>query len=143
MKIKISVKEQLVDFMLKNGNSFRYTDMIKAVLKISTGKEYDWRTDRGYYADNFYTGSGLGYMVNGSGDCGVYKGEDNRWHAKYYTKEEKLSYKLKSILRNFQYAINGINHTYKSQEMFFERNYKLSEKRDQVEKAILKAYRNL
>ena len=31
---KVTVKKQIVDFMIANGNEFRYTDVIKKVLKI-------------------------------------------------------------------------------------------------------------
>lgn len=90
---KLSVKKQLVDFMIENGNDFRYTDMIKAVLRICRGKNYvyDRRHDRGFYATNFSSGSN-GYMVNGGGDCGVYKNEHGRWSAKYYTKQDKINF---------------------------------------------------
>lgn len=88
---EVSVKKQLVDFMIANGNDFRYTDMIKATLKICRGKNYVYtRQDRGFYGTNFSKGSN-GYMVNGGGDCGVYKNEQGRWSAKYYTKEDKIN----------------------------------------------------
>jgi hypothetical protein len=92
---KISVKKQLVDFMIANGNDFRYTDMIKTTLKICRGKNYVYNReyDRGFYATNFSKGSN-GYIVNGGGDCGVYKNANGKWSAKYYTKAEKINYIL-------------------------------------------------
>lgn len=79
--------------MIENGNDFTYTEMIKALLKISKGDSfvYDYRKHRGFYSDNFYIRytdpqktKFNGYMVNGRGTCGVYKNENNRWSAKYY-----------------------------------------------------------
>jgi hypothetical protein len=88
---KITVKKQLIDFMIANGNDFRYTDMIKATLRICRGKNYVYtRADRGFYGTNFC--SAQGYMINGGGDCGVYKNENGRWSAKYYTREDKVNY---------------------------------------------------
>jgi len=91
---KLSVKQQLVDIMIENGNDFRYTDMIKALLRICRGKDYVYNReyDRGFYATNFSSGYTRGYMVNGGGDCGVYKNEQGRWSAKYYTKADKINY---------------------------------------------------
>ena len=89
---KVSVKKQLVDFMLANGNDFRYTDVIKTLLKICRGKNYVYtREDRGFYATNMSSGSN-GYLVNGGGDCGLYKNENGKWSAKYYTKKDKINY---------------------------------------------------
>jgi hypothetical protein len=89
---KITVKKQLVDFMIANGNDFRYTDMIKAILRICRGKNYLYtRADRGFYATNL-SSSNNGYLVNGGGDCGLYKNENGRWSAKYYTREDKVNY---------------------------------------------------
>jgi hypothetical protein len=89
---KITVKKQLVDFMIANGNDFRYTDMIKATLRICRGKNYVYtRADRGFYATNFSSGAN-GYIVNGGGDCGVYKNENGKWSAKYYTRKDKINY---------------------------------------------------
>lgn len=91
---KITVKKQIVDFMIANGNDFRYTDMIKALLRICKGKNYVYKReyDRGFYATNLSKGYRSGYLVNGGGDCGVYKNEHGRWSAKYYTKEDKINY---------------------------------------------------
>jgi hypothetical protein len=53
--------------------------------------------DRGYYATNLtlsisiYGPSRQGYLVNGAGDCGLYKNENGRWSAKYFTEEEMLN----------------------------------------------------
>jgi len=89
---KITVKKQLVDFIIANGNDFRYTDMIKIILRICRGKNYVYtRSDRGFYATNL-SSSNNGYLVNGGGDCGVYKNENGRWSAKYYTREDKVNY---------------------------------------------------
>jgi hypothetical protein len=94
---KVTVKKQLVDFMITNGNDFTYTDVIKATLRICKGDDhkYDWRVDRGFYATNF---SVRGYMVNGGGTCGVYKKPNGKWSAKYYTPEEIFEYKIKRII---------------------------------------------
>lgn len=106
---KKTIKQKLVDRMIANGNDFTYTDMIKTLLKIQYGedREYDWRSpDRGYYSDNFNRTHG--YMTRGCGDCGVYKKENGRWSAKYYTKKEKLDYILREDLRNFQNDVINI-----------------------------------
>lgn len=93
---KIILKKQLVDFMIANGNDFRYTDVIKAILRINKGKDYVYtRDNRGYYATNLSTGYCNGYLVRGCGDCGLYKNEHERWSAKYYTKEDKINYIIK------------------------------------------------
>jgi hypothetical protein len=95
-----TVKQKLVDYMIANGNKFTYTEMIKALLKLQSGgrHEYNWRRDRGYFATNF---GEYGYMSNGSGDCGVFKGEDGKWSAKYYTEQEKLQYKMDKLFNMF------------------------------------------
>lgn len=108
---KMTAKQKLVNYMLVNGNSFTYTEMIKALLKIQRGHDYvyDWKTDRGYYATNF---SDYGYMTMGCGDCGVYKDTDGKWKAKYYTKEEKRRYKAKNIVASLSSDIRFITSTY-------------------------------
>jgi hypothetical protein len=95
---KITVKKQLIDFMIANGNDFRYTDVVKTILRINRGKDYVYtREDRGYYATNLcihaspYSYKTGGYLVNGGGDCGLYKNESGRWSAKYFTKDEMLT----------------------------------------------------
>jgi hypothetical protein len=91
---QVSVKKQLVDFMLANGNDFRYTDVIKTILRINRGKnyKYDPETDRGYFATNLCKSTN-GYLVNGAGDCGLYKNANGRWSAKYWSAEDKAQYK--------------------------------------------------
>ncbi len=93
---KVTVKKQIVDFMIANGNDFRYTDMIKALLRICKGKNYVYNReyDRGFYATNLSKGYRSGYLVNGGGECGLYKNEHGRWSAKYYTKADKINYIL-------------------------------------------------
>jgi hypothetical protein len=95
---KITVKKQLVDFMIANGNDFRYTDVVKAILRINRGKDYVYtREDRGYYATNLcihaspYSYKTGGYLVNGGGDCGLYKNASGRWSARYFTKDEMIT----------------------------------------------------
>ena len=92
---KISRKKSLVDYMIENGNNFRYTDMIKYLVKICRKKEYEWQYDRGFYAANF---GFTGYMTRGCGTCGVYKNPTGKWSAKYYTEEEITLYKIKSLV---------------------------------------------
>ena len=81
-----TIKEKLVQHMIENGNDFTYTEMIKEVLRISKGHNYEYNhksRDRGFYATNFSKRFN-GYMVNGKGTCGVYKNENGRWNAIYY-----------------------------------------------------------
>jgi len=104
---KITVKKQLVDFMITNGNDFRYTEMIKATLRICRGKNYVYtRADRGFYGTNFCSDNG--YMVNGGGDCGVYKNAQGRWSAKYFTQDDMLinaiTRQVTKLVRQTQYA---------------------------------------
>lgn len=111
---KISVKKQLVDFMVSNGNDFRYTDMIKATLRICRGKNYVYtRDDRGFYATNFSKGSN-GYMINGGGDCGVYKNEHGRWSAKFYTKEDKINFVISRQINILTSAVSKERYVYDS-----------------------------
>jgi hypothetical protein len=145
---KISVKKQLVDFMIANGNDFRYTDMIKATLRICKGKNYEYRReyDRGFYATNFSSGSTHGYMVNGGGDCGVYKNENGRWSAKYYTKSDKVNYFVNrqiNMLSNlvsmerYRYDINmnKISEIERGTRDYSERfNYYISQYRNNVDR---------
>jgi hypothetical protein len=93
---KVSVKKQLVDFMLANGNDFRYTDVIKTILRINKGRyyQYDPETDRGYFATNMCrTTRSNGYLVSGAGVCGLYKNSNGRWSAKYWSDNDKAQYK--------------------------------------------------
>ena len=142
---KISVKKQLVDIMIANGNDFRYTDVIKTLLKICRGKNYVYtRDDRGFYGTNMCRHSN-GYLVNGGGDCGLYKNESGRWSAKYYTKSDKVNYVLNrqiNILSNlvskerYLYDSNIRNLSdYKSGTKEFSQrfNYYLSQYRNNVE----------
>ena len=114
---KITVKKQLVDFMIANGNDFRYTDMIKATLRICRGKNYVYtRADRGFYGTNFCSDNG--YMVNGGGDCGVYKNANGRWSAKYFTKEEKI---INAITRQVTKLIRQTQNAGFTYRSFFNR----------------------
>ena len=84
--MKKTVKEKLVDHMLENGNTFTYTSMIKKILKIVKGPDYEYNyksADRGFYATNFVL-KWNGYMVNGRGSCGVFKNPSGLWSARYY-----------------------------------------------------------
>jgi hypothetical protein len=92
---KISRKNSLVDHMIENGNNFRYSDMIKYLVKICREKEYEWQYDRGFYAYNF---GPYGYMTKGCGTCGVYKNPTGKWSAKYYTGEEMIYYKIEQFV---------------------------------------------
>jgi hypothetical protein len=81
-----TIKKRLVDHMMENGNDFRYTDMIKYILKLNKGKDYVYNSnspDRGYFATNFVK-KWNGYMVNGKGPCGVYKNDNGRYSGIYY-----------------------------------------------------------
>jgi hypothetical protein len=120
---KVSVKKQLVDFMIANGNDFRYTDMIKATLKICKGKNYVYNReyDRGFYATNFSI-PGNGYMVNGGGDCGLYKNENGRWSAKYYTKSDKIDHILSRQINVLSALVSKERYIYDN-----NMNYKLSD----------------
>lgn len=129
---KITVKKQLVDFMIANGNDFRYTDVVKTILRINRGKDYVYtREDRGYYATNLcihssryssYANKTGGYLVNGSGDCGLYKNANGRWSAKYFTKDEmitnaisnqiaKLVKQMKSAEFKYRDRYNRVEHS--------------------------------
>jgi hypothetical protein len=92
---KINRKKSLVDYMIENGNNFKYTDMIKYLVKVCREKEYEWQYDRGFYAANF---SYNGYITRGCGTCGVYKNPTGKWSAKYYTEEEMMSYKIERLI---------------------------------------------
>ena len=111
---KITVKKQLVDFMIANGNDFRYTDMIKAILRICRGKNYAYtRADRGFYATNLSNGNN-GYLVNGGGECGVYKNEHGKWSAKYYTREDKVNYIVERQINILSNLVSTERYRYES-----------------------------
>jgi len=98
--MKKTNKQMLVDHMLENGNDFRYTDMVKFVLKLNKGENYEYtREDRGYYSTNFSFAHD-GYMVNGSGKCGIYKNSNGRWSAKYWTAKDKIAIHSKKIMNS-------------------------------------------
>lgn len=83
---KKTVKEKLIDYMLENGNSFTYTEMIKQLLKIVKGDTYEYNynsADRGW-CSSYFNERWNGYMINGKGSCGVYKNENGKYSAKYY-----------------------------------------------------------
>ncbi len=145
---KVTVKKQIVDFMIANGNDFRYTDVIKALLRICKGKNYVYNReyDRGFYATNLSSGYSRGYLVNGGGDCGLYKNEQGRWSAKYYTKADKINYILErqinvlsSLVSKERYVYdnnmnklsNYQNGTKEYSELF---NYHFSEYRNNVDR---------
>jgi hypothetical protein len=92
---KISRKKSLVDYMIENGNNFRYSDMIKYLVKVCRDKDYEWQYDRGFYSANF---SYNGYMTRGCGTCGVYKNPTGKWSAKYYTEDEIMLYKIEQFV---------------------------------------------
>lgn len=142
---KISVKKQLVDIMIANGNDFRYTDVIKTLLKICRGTNYVYtRDDRGFYGTNMCTHSN-GYLVNGGGDCGLYKNESGRWSAKYYAKSDKVNYVINrqiNVLSNlvsmerYRYDMNMnkiSDYTRGTKEYSQLFNYYISEYRNNVE----------
>lgn len=158
---KITVKKQLVDFMIANGNDFRYTDMIKAILRINKGKDYIYtRENRGYYATNLSAGYCNGYLVSGCGDCGVYKNEKGRWSAKYYTKKDKVNYVIErhinalsaKVLKERSEYDNNMNkilklpvsqhrsdiHNYYSNEYRATIDSSKKEAQNKISKAILK-----
>jgi hypothetical protein len=152
---KISVKKQLVDIMIANGNDFRYTDVIKTLLKICRGKNYVYtREDRGFYGTNMCVHSN-GYLVNGGGDCGLYKNENGRWSAKYYTKTDKLNYVINRQINvlsalvskeRYHYDVNmnrisdNTRGTKEYSELF---NYYLSQYRNNVEKYKSEAQKSI
>jgi hypothetical protein len=108
-KIKVmnkqTVKQQLVDRMLRNGNDFTYTEVIKTILKIRRGEDYEYtRDDRGHYSTNMSPYHN-GYLVNGGGKCGLYKNANGRWSAKYWTIEDKIKIKAVNLLRIFSNQI--------------------------------------
>jgi hypothetical protein len=143
---KLSVKKQIVDFMIANGNDFRYTDVIKTLLKICRGKNYVYtRDDRGFYGTNMCRHSN-GYLVNGGGDCGLFKNENGRWSAKYYTKSDKVNYIVDrqiNVLSNlvskerYQYDVNMnkiSDYTRGTKEYSELFNYYISQYRNNVDR---------
>jgi len=100
---KLTVKKQLVDMMIAAGNpGFKYTDVIKTVLKINFGRnrKYDHKIDRGYYACAI---SGINnYFMNGSGECGLYK-QDGKYYAKYFTAAERKLRAYNHLQRKINY----------------------------------------
>ena len=111
--MKKSNKQKLVEYMIANGNNFRYTDMIKQMLKIVKGQNYEYdynSSDRGFYGTNF--DSHRGYMLHG-GNCCVYKNESGKWSAKFFTAEEILNYKLDKIVTRLT---KGISKAYSNLE---------------------------
>ena len=141
---KITVKKQIVDFMIANGNDFRYTDVIKALLRICKGKNYVYNReyDRGFYATNLSMGSCSGYLVNGCGNCGLYKNENGRWSAKYYSKEEKINYIL-------QREINRLSIVVSKERSMYDNNMNkisdlpVSEYRNELFNYYYKQYRSI
>ena len=142
---KITVKKQIVDFMIANGNDFRYTDVIKALLRICKGKNYVYKReyDRGFYATNLSMGTyNSGYLVNGGGDCGWYKNENGRWSAKYFTREEKSNYVV-------QRQINRLSSVVSKERSIYDNNMNkisdlpVSEYRSELFNYYYKQYRSI
>ena len=101
---KITVKQRLVDHMLAAGNpGFRYTDVIKTVLKINFGPDFKYdRRYRGYYACAI---SGINnYFMNGSGKCGLVK-SDGLYYAKYFDKQERMHRAKETMKCRIDYAM--------------------------------------
>ena len=99
---KLTVKKQLVDMMIAAGNpGFKYTDVIKTVLKINFGRFYKYtRKDRGYYSCAI---SGINnYFMNGAGKCGLYK-QDGKYYAKYFTSTERKMRAYNNLQRKIDY----------------------------------------
>ena len=99
---KLTVKKQLVDTMIAEGNpGFRYTDVIKTVLKINFGRKHKYtRKDRGYYSCAI---SGINnYFMNGAGECGLYK-QDKKYYAKYFTVAERKLRAYNELQRKIDY----------------------------------------
>lgn len=141
---KITVKKQIVDFMIANGNDFRYTDMIKALLRICKGKNYVYKReyDRGFYATNLSKGYRSGYLVNGGGDCGLYKNEHGRWSAKYYTKADKINYVLER-------QINVLSAVVSKERSMYDKNmdriseFPIGEERSEMFNYYFNQYRSI
>jgi hypothetical protein len=88
--------------------------MIKATLRICRGKNYVYtRADRGFYATNLSSNNN-GYLVNGGGDCGVYKNENGRWSAKYYTREDKVNYIVNRQINILSNLVSTERYRYES-----------------------------
>ena len=99
---KLTVKKQLVDMMIAAGNpGFKYTDVIKTVLKINFGRSRKYtRKDRGYYSCAI---SGTNnYFMNGAGKCGLYK-QDGKYYAKYFTAAERKLRAYNHLQRKINY----------------------------------------
>ena len=112
--MKKSIKQQLVEYMIENGNDFRYTDMIKKVLKINKGEDYEYNhnsPDRGYWSCNFSKHAGSGHMLRG-GNCCVYKNDRGRWSAKFFTQEEIKEYKVKNVVDALTNQLKHVNSTF-------------------------------
>jgi hypothetical protein len=123
--------------MIDNGNSFTYTEMIKALLLITKGPnyKYKWKRDRGYYATNF---SFRGYMTNGGGSCGVYKNDQGKWSAKIYTKDEMIDHKINT---NVSTLVNVIKRL--SGNLYWERKIAMEiEDQDSREKVFINVMSN-
>lgn len=101
------VKQTLVDRMIADGNKgITYTEVIKHLLKIDRGEDYVYdrnSPDRGWFSDGFNRGNG--YLMRGSGTCGIYK-KDGKYFAKYYTKQEKIAYATKRLADTLQRLAN-------------------------------------
>lgn len=120
---KTTVKKQLVDYMIANGNDFRYTDVVKAILRICKGEDYVYtRNDRGYYATNLCKYGRGGYLVNGGGDCGLYKNKDGRYSAKYFSKKEKLDYMIKQTIDNLYRDLKTTTNNYDRTMHYIEKD---------------------
>ena len=100
---KVTVKQQLVDYMIAAGNpGFTYTEVVKAILKIKFGADFKYdRSYRGYYSCAI---SGINnYFMNGSGKCGLYKLE-GKYYAAYFEKNARKYRAVKAFNRKLEYA---------------------------------------
>lgn len=139
----MTIKQKLVDRMIAKGNNFTYTEMIKELLDVVTdGKvKYDWREHRGYYATNFSVGAG-GYMVSGQGNCGVYRSENGKWHAKYYTVDEMLDYKINKVLQSYKREVRSVTcRTIESPELRRVLSYKIESDTKNAIKSLKRAFK--
>jgi hypothetical protein len=134
--MKKSVKQKLVEYMIENGNDFRYTDMVKRLLKICRGESYEYdpaSPDRGFYATNF--NSFNGYLRKG-GNCCVYKNPSGRWSAKFFTDTEIKEYKISNIINGLTSSIKMATSEYNRQinnsYSWEYRNYANIDYRDRV-----------
>jgi hypothetical protein len=156
--MKKTIKRRLVEHMLANGNSFKYTDMIKWIVENVCKEKYDWRVHRGWYSDNFHRGSyETGYMVNGGGDCTIYKCEvTGMWKAKVFKREDIIRHKVANTIKSLSRSISryetiriqeksvvkGISDIAwdKRQEINYKYNKMIKHEESKSLRAIMRAY---